>query len=116
VALLKGEGFDPEIAGGGTVIVEQTPPPGTMMARNATVTVRTNDNTRMLPGGVALVPDLRGLSMRRAINSLTLQHLDASIVGSGTVVGQTPRPGERVRQGTVVTVRCEPRSSASISS
>ncbi len=116
VALLKGEGFDPQVAGGGTVIVEQIPSSGTMMARHAEVSIRTNDNTRMLPGGVALVPDLRGLSMRRAINSLTLQHLDASIVGSGTVVGQTPLPGERVRQGTVVTVRCEPRSSASISS
>jgi len=48
--------------------------------------------------------------MRRAINRLTNQQLDVSVAGSGTVTGQNPAPGERVRQGTMISLRCAPRS------
>ena len=55
------------------------------------------------------VPDLRGLSIRRAINSLTVQQLEAAVTGSGVVVAQTPAPGGQVRAGSRVMLRCEPR-------
>ena len=63
-------------------------------------------------GGFALVPDVRGLTIRRAMNSLAVQQLDAVVMGTGTVVGQTPAPGERLRHGASVTLRCEARQGA----
>jgi cell division protein FtsI (penicillin-binding protein 3) len=108
-ALLHAEEFVPEVAGAGTVVVAQAPSPGTAVPAKTKVTLRTNDAAQTLPAGFTLVPEVRGLTVRRAINQLNIQQLDAAVVGSGNVRGQSPAPGEKVRQGTQVTLRCEPR-------
>jgi stage V sporulation protein D (sporulation-specific penicillin-binding protein)/penicillin-binding protein 2B len=60
------------------------------------------------------VPDVRGLSLRRAMNRLSTQQLDININGSGVVAAQSPAPGEQVKVGTKVTLRCQARGSTSI--
>lgn len=109
-ALLESQGYKAEVSGNGAVVLSQSPPPGTTVASGGDVTLRTDDRAVSLPAGYTLVPELRGLSMRRAINRLTNQRLDVSVAGSGTVAGQNPAPGERVRQGTMISLRCAPRS------
>jgi cell division protein FtsI (penicillin-binding protein 3) len=59
--------------------------------------------------GSISVPDLRGLSVRRAVATLRIRGLDASVSGSGLVVGQDPPPGRRVKPGVRVDLRCESR-------
>ena len=108
-ATLKAGGLDADITDDGPVVIGQTPAPGTTVKRGATVTLTTVVGAAQGTGGFALVPDLRGLTIRRAMNSLAVQQLDAVVVGSGTVVGQSPAPGERLRRGASVTIRCEAR-------
>jgi len=67
------------------------------------------------PPGYAVVPDLRGMPMRRAINSLAIQRLEVSISGSGVVASQAPQAGQQVKLGTRVSVRCEPRNRSLLS-
>jgi len=59
--------------------------------------------------GMTVVPDLHGLSMRRAMNRLATNQLDGQLVGSGVVSAQSPSPGTQVRPGSRVLVRCAPR-------
>ena len=58
---------------------------------------------------MTVVPDLRGLSMRRAMNLLATNQLGAAMVGSGVVAAQSPSPGTQVQPGSRVQVRCAPR-------
>jgi beta-lactam-binding protein with PASTA domain len=98
--------------GNGTMVRGQTPAPGKLLARGGVVTLTTVDGSAGVPAGYTVVPNLRGLSARRALASLTVQNLDASIAGSGVVVAQSPTAGSQVKAGTRVRLRCEPRSVA----
>ena len=46
------------------------------------------------------VPEVRGFSMRKAMNTLKNHNLKYKIQGSGKVEWQSPRPGEIVKKGT----------------
>jgi len=115
-AMLEAGGFSCDVDGDGTVVVSQSPAPGTVLAHETRVQLKTQNGVKSVSGGIALVPDTRGLTIRRALNSLSTQRLDAVIIGTGTVVGQSPKPGERVRQGASVTLRCEPRRTTATQS
>jgi len=53
-----------------------------------------------------MVPDVRGLSIRSAINKLHAEGIDVKVKGSGFVVNQFPTPGARLQQGSVCVVQC----------
>ncbi len=57
-----------------------------------------------------IAPDVRGLSMREAINVLRDEKFEPSVFGSGVVVSQNPRPGEPVSSGSVIRLTCEPKT------
>jgi cell division protein FtsI (penicillin-binding protein 3) len=111
-ATLASYGFTVAIRGNGTMVRGQTPAPGKPLARGGVVTLTTVDGSAGVPAGYTVVPNLRGLSARRALASLTVQNLDASVAGSGVVVAQSPTAGSQVKAGTRVRLRCEPRSVA----
>lgn len=108
-ATLEAGGLDADIEDDGPIVIGQSPAPGSTVGRGATVTLTTVVGSTPATGGFALVPDVRGLTIRRAMNSLAVQQLDVVIIGTGSVVGQTPAPGERLRRGASVTIRCEAR-------
>lgn len=56
---------------------------------------------------VALVPDLRGLSARDALRTLSKLGLSARIHGKGLVVEQTPAPGTALERGITCTLVLE---------
>ncbi len=112
-ATLEAGGLEADINDDGPVVIGQSPAPGSTASRGSTVVLTTVAGNAAGTGGFALVPDVRGLTIRRAMNSLAVQQLDAVVIGSGTVVGQTPAPGERLRRGATVTIRCEARQGAS---
>ena len=54
--------------------------------------------------GMAYVPDVRGKSLRRAINVLKNSGLTPKVRGSGTVVWQSPAPGKMVKLNSICTM------------
>jgi beta-lactam-binding protein with PASTA domain len=60
----------------------------------------------LLPGGgdASLVPDLRGLSAREALNALARLGLSARLQGKGVVVEQTPAAGTPLERGVTCTL------------
>ena len=112
-SVLRADGFETNVHGEGTIVSRQSPPPGTVASRRTEVELTTGDVT---PGGGAFVvmPDVRGLAIRRALTRLSFLHLDVTIQGSGVVVAQDPQARDQVRRGTHVVFRCEPKSPAPV--
>ncbi len=52
------------------------------------------------------MPDLRNLSLRTALKKISSFDLKVSIVGSGVVVDQNPKPGERITPGMECVIYC----------
>lgn len=107
--MLEDQGFSVSTAGNGDIVMSQTPSPGVRAAGEARVTVVMNTESALRVNGVTIVPDIRNLSMRRAINRLVANQLEADISGSGIVRAQSPAAGQQVKVGARVVVRCEPR-------
>ena len=108
-AMLDGAGFSVAVQGEGEIVARQIPRAGTLLERGSTVTLVTGPGAETK---VAIVPDLRDLSIRRALASVAVHRLEARVNGSGRVVSQHPRPGERVRPGTPIVLDCRPPGSA----
>lgn len=80
----------------------------TAVSKNSTVKIEIAQNTKKNPKDVkpadVLVPDIRGLPLRDAIRKLTSSGLDFEISGTGIVITQTPKPGQKVPNGTVTKI------------
>jgi len=112
--MLAARGLKSEIEGNGDLVRGQSPHAGAVVSRGGGVRLQTKESDAA-PPGYAVVPDLRGMPMRRAINSLAIQLLEVSITGSGVVASQTPQAGQQVKVGTRVAVHCEPRNRSLLS-
>jgi len=64
--------------------------------------------------GKNIVPDVRGLSVRRAVSILKERKITPVVNGTGIVVNQNPEAGVLSKKGMIVTLLCEPRSTGSI--
>ncbi len=110
--VLKNRGFLVDTFGEGMIVVHQVPEPGKAAKAASMVLLETaqySEAPRRVDGLIS-VPNLRGITIRRAVNRLVLENLRVGVVGSGRVVSQTPEPGTRVKGGTKVQLRCEPKS------
>jgi cell division protein FtsI (penicillin-binding protein 3) len=56
------------------------------------------------------MPDLRGLSIRAALNTVRALQLPVAVSGTGKVVDQRPSPGTRVEKGDVCSLTFRPDS------
>ena len=50
------------------------------------------------------VPELRGLSLRKAISTLNKRKLKFNSDGSGKVIWQSPKPGSLVKKGSTISM------------
>ena len=50
------------------------------------------------------IPELRGLSMRKAMNTLSNKGIIPDMIGSGKVAWQNPSPGTLVQSGDICKV------------
>lgn len=107
--VLESWGLIAEIFGEG-IVVKQVPEPRTTVGRNSKVTLVLNGKTQKIANDEMIVPDLRGLSVRRAVNRLAVDKLEAKIHGSGIVIDQRPSPGVTVSVGASILLVCEPRA------
>lgn len=63
--------------------------------------------------GETVVPDLTGLTMRQAGETLSKAELKFNFIGSGLANSQAPRPGQIVNRGTLVEVKFAPLDAPS---
>ncbi|MBL7958936.1 transpeptidase family protein [bacterium] len=59
-------------------------------------------------GPVKRVPDVRGMSVRMAMNRLYEAGIDVKIKGSGFVIAQYPRAGKGIKSGERCVIQCRP--------
>ncbi|MHB8158029.1 MAG: penicillin-binding transpeptidase domain-containing protein [Desulfocucumaceae bacterium] len=107
-SFLEERGLRPGVAGKAGLVAEQSPAGGAQTQKGNVVSLGlVAINAPGLPVDV-LVPDMRGLSIRRAGSILRRLDLNFALSGSGLAISQNPRPGERVAKGTLVTVEFAP--------
>ncbi|MFZ4619837.1 MAG: penicillin-binding transpeptidase domain-containing protein [Bacteroidota bacterium] len=110
IAELKSAGLAAKVIGTGEEVVRQYPPAGKKVERGSIVQLMMNETEQSVASGTAQVPDVRGMSVRRAVNKLAAEQYAVTIVGSGIVTGQFPSPGTSMKPGTKVTIMCEPKA------
>ena len=86
--------------GTGRVVIAQEPAPRSGVAQRSVVTLVTGADPRRMP-------DLRGMSLRRAVNLLNEGRIRPRITGTGRVREQSPAPGAAIDNRIVASLRCE---------
>jgi len=89
----------------GQVIATQEPPPGTPISEDMTVNFSLFNINRQ-DSGYCITPGVVGLSLREAVNRLTLVNLQPDIHGNGRVIRQTPAAGEKIKIGARCRLEC----------
>lgn len=102
----------------GDMINAQKPAPGEKIMRTVPVQltlVNTNDmDSTRISELHAHVPDVRGMSMRKATAWLRKAGFDVQMIGSGTVYSQFPEADQQYRKGQPVTIRGRARNLPAI--
>jgi cell division protein FtsI (penicillin-binding protein 3) len=109
--MLESHGLKHQVFGEGGVVIQQTPESGVKKRRGEIVQLVTAsmENAKR---GMRTMPDVKGLSVRRAVTRLVIEGLDVRVSGSGIVLGQEPSPGEQIKSGMKCVLRCEPKEIA----
>ncbi len=107
--ILLTQGLKCELFGTGDVVVRQSPDPGKRVEKGDVVKLALQSEPVADKQGRMTIPSVRSMSIRRAINRLTIDEFDVVIEGSGVVVEQIPAAGQKAPIGTRVRLRCEPR-------
>ena len=83
-------------------------PTETVIANNdnekSLITLSTVNSLKKYQDGYAIVPNVRGMSIRKAKSILKQSNLRAKFEGSGQVVWQSPAPGTKKLPGTICTI------------
>ncbi|MFC1512243.1 penicillin-binding transpeptidase domain-containing protein [Candidatus Latescibacterota bacterium] len=105
VRTLENRGFTVEVIGDSTTVVRQFPLAGAELLAGSSIALFSNVQTKVGENTVR-VPDLKGKTMREAVQQLVQTNLQVAINGSGVVREQSPRAGAVVALGTVCTIGC----------
>lgn len=108
-------GFKVKISGKGEYVYEQLPKPGTMLAKDSTVILYTQENYE--PEKIT-VPDVTGLSFSEARDTLRNANLNFEAIGAGQntkagayAVKQSVTAGKKVMPASVIGVEFRQQSS-----
>jgi cell division protein FtsI (penicillin-binding protein 3) len=111
--LLESHGLKTRTIGSGDIVVRQVPEPGRHVEKDDVVQLVLNDSGVEGANGTLIVPDVRGMSLRRAINRLVVDDFDIKVRGSGVVVEQIPAAGKKTQAGATIRLVCEPKTIVS---
>jgi len=107
--VLGRSGFEVQVTGTGSRVGSQTPTPGESARAGSVVELTLASEAE---GAVVVVPDLRGLPIRDALKRLSELALPVGrIAGTGSVVTQSPEPGQVVRRDTSCSLTLSPRGT-----
>lgn len=92
-------GFRVLVEGSGSFVSTQMPAPGMLHDRLGVVTLET-----AVPARPRTMPDVRGMSLRRALNILNASRIQPRVSGGGIVRGQAPAPGSQLPTSSPVAI------------
>lgn len=109
-AVLEHQRLAYKTTGTGHWVIGQQPAPGTELKAGEPVKLtlaasRLQTDTTEVPDDYAVIPNVGGMSMRKATLLINSSGFEAKLIGSGTVFTQFPRPGDLMQKGRTVTVR-----------
>lgn len=104
---LHERGIAASALGTGDVVLRQSPEAGSIVRPGATIHLFTQNDPMVASGSALQVPDLKGMSVRRAITRLASEQLEATVKGSGVVTAQYPEAGAPVTKNTKIVLVCE---------
>ncbi|MEX2115361.1 MAG: penicillin-binding transpeptidase domain-containing protein [Bacteroidota bacterium] len=110
--ILRGQGLVSETFGNGEYVIRQSPEPGIRVTKGDAIKLALHNEPRADQKGLIVVPDVRGMSARRAINRLVLDDFEVVFEGSGAVTRQSPSAGQKAAIGSTIRLVCEPRAIA----
>jgi cell division protein FtsI/penicillin-binding protein 2 len=95
-------GFRVMVQGEGRLVAMQEPRPGTPTDARSVITLRATgiEEPRRMP-------NLRGMSLRRALNVLTSYHIKPRVSGSGIVRSQNPPPNAVLNPRSAAVLTCD---------
>ncbi|MFC1490076.1 PASTA domain-containing protein, partial [Candidatus Latescibacterota bacterium] len=103
-------GLDAVVIGDSTQVARQFPLPGAQLNVGERITLYSNVVTGANMDEIK-VPNLKGKSLREAVQHLAQLNLDVNVKGSGIVQSQSPKAGSIVKYGTVCTIACITRNN-----
>jgi len=104
--MLEELGLEVEWDGAGDFILAQMPPPGAAVFPDSRVTLQLFEVAAKQRPPMRM-PQLVGLSLRQALQQLSLLGIDAHVVGNGRVTQQHPAPGAAISSNTRCELRCQ---------
>lgn len=108
VKLLKEKGFSPGSSASAGVVIEQSPSGGSMAVPGSVITLKVEAPGKQAAGGEVTVPDVRGLTLKRAGMLLESMGIYLDPTGSGVAVKQVPAAGVKIIPGSPVKVEFAP--------
>jgi cell division protein FtsI/penicillin-binding protein 2 len=114
VKILESNGLKGTVFGKGEIVLKQSPEPGRKADRGDGVSLVLDGGPMAAKDGTILVPDVRSMSIRRAMNRLVADDFDVTVRGSGMVIQQIPPGGQRSRPGAKIVLMCEPKSMTNV--
>lgn len=106
VQLIHSRGLNTKLGGSGEVVWQQTPRPGTRLARGSQVIIQLSPYGKGgEDGGEVTIPDLTGKSMKEVAGILADLGLHLVPEGSGLAYEQSPAAGKVVSGGSTITVK-----------
>jgi beta-lactam-binding protein with PASTA domain len=106
--MLASVGLSVKAYGEGVLVVRQKPDPGKAVEEGDLVSIVLATSGTATKGAMT-VPDVRGMTIRHAMNRLVVDDFDVSIRGSGVVTEMHPSAGSKAPAGAVVTLVCAPK-------
>ncbi|NTW05794.1 MAG: PASTA domain-containing protein [Peptococcaceae bacterium] len=104
--ILADYGFRIETSGNKGRIVQQSPGGGSYLKKSSSIRIKSaaTDSQDLK----VLVPDLRGLTIKKSGLILNQLDLGINVTGSGLVKKQKPAPGSKVSRGTIIMLEFAP--------
>lgn len=118
VKLLKSAGLSYTTEGSGPFVSDQIPAAGEKLEKRSGVHLDLLENNswgeKLISENHNTIPDVQGLSMRKALHLLNQAGYDIEMIGSGTVDKQFPKAGAQYVRGRTVTIRGKTRPMPSL--
>ena len=112
-AMLNNQKLAFKTKGSGNWVKSQTPEAGTKLQPQQEITITLTDALVANSSSEtddAVIPDVGGMSMRKAVRLINKQGFEVKMIGSGTVYTQFPRPGDSMKKGRTITLRGKAKS------